>query len=254
MENNIKEDIKDLLKNVLRNKFQNHCPESSHMPFHTKLLGKDRIALYNFIHSLNTNFGTTIFEPVACKLGKNLYIVDKQVQVGNVITKKAQRVIQDIIDNLECGATVPAKRNEIDAIIKVALDGDVSNIRPTKVDLFLQRDKNVYLIDIKTAKPNKGNFKEFKRTLLTWIAAYAYQNHDVNIHTLIGIPYNPYAPKAYQRWTMAGMIDLDEELKVAEEFWDFVGGKNSYNLLLNAFEEVGIEMRGEIDSYFLKYK
>lgn len=35
------------------------------MPFHTRLLGKDRMALFSFIHSLNTNFGTSIFEPVA---------------------------------------------------------------------------------------------------------------------------------------------------------------------------------------------
>ncbi len=50
------------------------------MPFHTKLLGKDKIALYNFIHSLNTNFGTTIFEPVACNIGKSLYIVILNLQ------------------------------------------------------------------------------------------------------------------------------------------------------------------------------
>ena len=34
------------------------------MPFHTPLLGTDRLALYSFIHSLNTNFGTSVFEPV----------------------------------------------------------------------------------------------------------------------------------------------------------------------------------------------
>ena len=54
----------------------------------------------------------------------------------------------------------------------------------------------------------------------------------------------------YQRRTMVGMIDIKEELKVAEEFWDFIGGQNSYNLLLEAFEEVGIEMKDDIDSYF----
>lgn len=252
---NTKDEIKELLKHVLKNKFKNYCPESVHMPFHTKLLGKDKIALYNFIHSLNTNFDTTIFEPVACNIGKSLYIVKKQIQVGNVITKNAQRVIQDIMDGLECGSRTPNKLNEIEEIMTVAFDGDTSNIKPTKVDLFLQKDDDVYLIDIKTAKPNKGNFKEFKRTLLTWVATYAYQNrNDISIHTLIGIPYNPYAPKPYQRWTMAGMIDLKEELKVAEEFWDFIGGANSYDLLLNAFEEVGIEMRDEINSYFANFK
>lgn len=139
-------------------------------------------------------------------------------------------------------------------ILAVAKSGEVSEIKPTKVDLFLQKDKNVYLIDIKTAKPNKGGFKEFKRTLLTWVASFAHNNPNIDIHTLIAIPYNPYEPKPYQRWTMAGMLDLDSELKVASEFWDFLGGNSSYEVLLEAFEEVGCEMRNEIDEYFKRFE
>jgi type II restriction enzyme len=51
---------------------------------------------------------------------------------------------------------------------------------------------------------------------------------------------------------MAGMLDLKNELKVADEFWNFLY-PNSYNELLKCFEEVGIEMRKEIDNYFLKF-
>ncbi|MDD2192351.1 MAG: TdeIII family type II restriction endonuclease [Bacteroidales bacterium] len=68
------------------------------------------------------------------------------------------------------------------------------------------------------------------------------------------MPYNPYEPKLYSRWTMAGMLELDKELKVAEEFWDFIGGDGAYNDLLDCFERVGIEMRDEIDKYFLRFK
>ncbi len=51
---------------------------------------------------------------------------------------------------------------------------------------------------------------------------------------------------------MRGMLDLPQELKVAEEFWDFLGGEGAYNDLLDIFERVGIELRGEIDDYFSK--
>lgn len=50
------------------------------------------------------------------------------------------------------------------------------------------------------------------------------------------------------------MLELDKELKVAEEFWDFIGGDGAYNDLLDCFERVGIEMRDEIDKYFLRFK
>ena len=50
------------------------------------------------------------------------------------------------------------------------------------------------------------------------------------------------------------MLDLEEELKVAEEFWDFLGGNGAYGELLNCFERVGIELRPEIDQYFEKFR
>jgi hypothetical protein len=49
------------------------------------------------------------------------------------------------------------------------------------------------------------------------------------------------------------MLDLDNELKVGKEFWDFLGGDGAYENLLDCFEQVGIEMRTEIDEYFLKF-
>ena len=45
-----KTNIENILKESLRNKFQNYNPEPTVMPFHTRLLGKDRMALFSFIH------------------------------------------------------------------------------------------------------------------------------------------------------------------------------------------------------------
>lgn len=252
---NLKSNIKNRLILSLRNKFENYKPETSSMPFHTRLLGKDRMALYSFIQSLNTNFGTSIFEPVAEELAlRHFDNIKRQMALANIITKEAQRTIQDIMDSLESGNSKPNKNEEIARILAVSQCGETSTIKPTKVDLFLQKDSNIYLIDIKTAKPNKGGFKEFKRTLLTWVACFAYSNPNFNIQSLIAIPYNPYEPKPYERWTMAGMLDLNSELKVANEFWDFLGGTGSYELILSVFEEVGCEMREEIDDYFKKFQ
>src|SRR6218665_41020 len=50
-----------------------------------------------------------------------------------------------------------------------------------------------------------------------------------------------------------GMPDLQNELKVADEFWDFLGGQGAYLQLLDIFERVGIELRPEIDNYFTEY-
>jgi len=244
-----------VLKKSLRSKFQNYQPETSFMPFHTRLLGNDRLALYSFIHSLNTNFGTSIFEPVGLALAnKNFKKAYSHATAGKQISSMAQIEIQKIIDELITAKNVPNKKVEIEKIRKVCQLGKMINVKPTKVDLMFESMEGEYfLFDIKTAKPNVGGFKEFKRTLLEWVAAILANKPDAKINTLIAIPYNPYEPKPYNRWTMRGMLDLKNELKVASEFWDFLGGQNTYYDLLNCFERVGIELRGEIDAYFSRF-
>ena len=71
--------------------------------------------------------------------------------------------------------------------------------------------------------------------------------------TRLAVPYNPYEPKPYERWTLKGMLDLEHELKVAEDLWDFLGGENTYEQLLSVFEAVGIELRPEIDARFKRF-
>ncbi|MCD6547388.1 MAG: TdeIII family type II restriction endonuclease [Nanoarchaeota archaeon] len=247
--------IEEVIRESLRKKFQNYDPETKNMPFHYRLLGKDRMALFSFIHSLNTTFGTSIFEPVAETLASiNFSEAKKQYVLGTNISEKAQLEIQHIINELTTGKD-PDKTTEIERIRNVANIGKMNKLKTVKVDLFLRdRTGHVHLFDIKTAKPNISNFKDFKRTLLEWIAIYLAEDPGANVHSYIAIPYNPYEPKPYERWTLKGMLDLDQELKVADEFWDFLGGTGAYEELLNCFERVGIKLRPEIDKYFEKFK
>ncbi|MGC8691302.1 MAG: TdeIII family type II restriction endonuclease [Caldisericum sp.] len=248
-------EIENVIKESLRTKFKIYKPETNSMPFHYRLLGKDRMALFSFIQSLNTTFGTSIFEPVAEKLADlNFSAAQKQFVVGETISEEAQNEIQHIMNELTTGKS-PDKKEEIERIRKVCNKGTMNNLKTVKVDLFVQsKNGTVHLFDLKTAKPNISNFKDFKRTLLEWAAIYLSKYPKADIYTYIAIPYNPYEPKPYERWTLKGMFDLDEELKVGKEFWDFLGGIGAYEELLNCFERAGIELRPEIDAYFAKFK
>lgn len=247
--------VEAVLKDALRHKFLNYNPEPAAMPFHTRLLGKDRLALFSFIHSLNTNFGTSIFEPVAIALAKNSFKqANRQAVAGEHISEGAFQVIQSIMTDLTTAQRAPDKLEEIRRIRAVCQAGEMIKVKPTKVDVALTDSRDgLFLFDIKTAKPNAGNFKEFKRTLLEWVAAVLAERPKAEVQTLIAIPYNPYAPEPYNRWTMRGMLDLDNELKVAAEFWDFLAGRGTFEDLLDCFERVGIELREEIDKYFSRF-
>jgi hypothetical protein len=155
---------------------------------------------------------------------------------------------------LTTAATSPNKPQEIEAIRAVCQTGEMRTVKLTKVDVKLvSHTGDIILFDLKTAKPNAGGFKEFKRTLLEWVAATLAADPNCNIQTLIAIPYNPYDPQPYNRWTMRGMLDFNNELKVGEEFWDFLGGQGTYQPLLDIFEKIVIALRDEIDEYFRKF-
>ena len=249
------ESVEATIKDSLRSKFQNYKPESKYMPFHHRLLGKDRMALYSFIHSLNTAFGTSIFEPVAEILaGTRFAKAQSQYVVGNKISEVAENEISRIIADLTMGK-IPDKHEEIEKIRDVCQKGRMIALKPGKVDLCLQNyDDSIFLFDLKTAKPNIENFKSFKRKLLQWCAIILAKNPGFDVHSLIAIPYNPYEPAPYERWTLQGMLDLEQELKVADEFWDFLGGEGTYDDLLACFESAGIALRPEIDQYFDNFK
>jgi type II restriction enzyme len=198
-------------------------------------------------------FGTSIFEPAAVALAqKNFAKVESQYIVGSRIYSDCQHKVQEIINNLTFNPK-PDKITELDTL-RTSLNGKINNLKPAKVDLFVEtQNGEQFLFDLKTVKPNKGDFQKFKQTLLEWAGIVLTDNKDAKVHTLISIPYNPYEPQPYQRWTMAGMLDLKNELMVAEEFWDFLGGKGAYIELLDCFESAGIILRPEIDKYFTKF-
>jgi len=248
-----KSNIQQVIKHSLRSKFQSYESKDNFMPFHYKLLGKDRVALHSFMHSLMTNFGKTIFEPVAVAVAENNFKVAKsQFDVGNEIYSDCQNQITEIVNNLTLGGE-PDKLGNLE-LLKKSLTGKINKVKPAKVDLYVEnKNGEIYLFDLKTVKPNKGDFEKYKQMLLTWAGICFTKDRNLKINTLLGIPYNPFYPKPYKIWTIRAMIDTKHELMVAEEFWDFLGGKGAYIELLDCFEKAGIELRPEIDEYFEKF-
>lgn len=247
--------IIEKIKDCLRAKFSSYNPETKYMPFHYRLLGKDRMALYSFIHSLNTKFGTSFYEPVAVELARGRFREAKmQVKPAKEISSEAQNRIQMIMNELGTASRNPNKPLEIQEIREVCRSGSFEKVKLTQVDPWLENyEGELFLIDLKTVKPNRGNFKEYKRTLLEWVAVELAREPSIIVNTIIGVPYNPYEPEPYERWTLKGMLDLQHDILIAEELWNFIGGEGTYEELLDAFEVAGIELRDEIDEYFKQF-
>ncbi|MCK4736225.1 MAG: TdeIII family type II restriction endonuclease, partial [Methanophagales archaeon] len=81
------------------------------------------------------------------------------------------------------------------------------------------------------------------------------QNKKAKVFTRLAIPYNPYHPEPYERWTLRGLYDLEKaEILVGDDFWNFVASDKIYEELLDVFQEVGEELRAEIDEKFAEFQ
>ena len=248
--------IEETVVAVLRDKFRKYKPETTSMPFHTRLLGRDRMALYSFIHSLSTNFGTAIFEKIAVAIAMNTFdSAAAQQKVGRSMTTESQAAITTIMNGLSSGEIDPNHAKEMAILQETARLGRTVTKKLRAVDLLLCRGNARILIDLKTAKPNISDFEGYKQMMLEWAAATLHEHPEADVRTIIAIPYNPYEPEPYGRWTIKGMLEIQNQsqLMVGAEFWDFLAGEPIYDELLACFERVGIRMRPEIDDYFARF-
>jgi len=248
--------IAELLTTTVREKLKNYQPETMHMPFHHRLLGKDRYAMFSFIQSMNTTFGMSIWEQVAVILAKGSgNSAERQYKLLGEIDKDTEKRISDLHYKLRKGEIATNKNNEIEQIRKIIKKG-VAKVDPDSVvDLFVKVKNTENYFDLTSAKPNMKEFVALKLKLLRWTALRLSQNKNVKIFTRLAIPYNPYHPEPYERWTLKGLYDLENgEILVGEEFWNFVASDKIYEELLDVFQKVGEELRDEIDKKFFEFR
>lgn len=244
------EEIKQYLIQKIRQKLETYNPETNSMPFHYRLLGKDRMALFSFVHSVNTILGQSIFEQVGKIIAEKdaVKAIAQYKDFSGFISSEAVLKIDNIMRELKTANRKPNKEKEIKEIMQVAKKGNLGKEIKKRIDLFVKTNNQTeYFFEIKTAKPNIDVFKAVKKQLLEWVAMRVSRDNGVTIKTIVAIPYNPYEPESYERWTLQGLFDLEHEVLVGKEFWDLLGGKNTYEDLLKVFEEAGLELYSEID-------
>ncbi len=256
LQSNTKREIANLLINTVREKLKNYKPETVHMPFHYRLLGKDRYAMFSFIHSMNTTFGMSIWEQVAVILANSASNrAERQYKLLGEIDGDTENLINNIHYQLRKGEAATDKILETEQIRENIKAGEPKHDPDSVVDLFVKMKNEENYFDITSAKPNVKEFVALKLKLLRWTGLRLSQEKNVMVFTRLAIPYNPYHPEPYERWTLKGLYDLKKgEILVGKEFWNFVANDNIYEELLDVFYKVGKKLRNEIDRKFEEFK
>ena len=236
---NQKNEIKKLLISTLDNKIAKYTRETTSMPFLVKLMqDPEKVASYSFIHSLATSLGMSIYEQVAKIIAQpNFDKVETGYDVIGFISDEENSIISQIMQEIGNGTRTADKSNEIKEILQCK-PSTKNRKRIIRSDLFLQKNGEEFYIEIKTAKPNIDVFNKSKQKLLEWVGL-----RKKPITTILAIPYNPYHPKPYNRFTIQGVLDEEKELYVEGKFWSLLGGEGTYEQLLKIFNEVGLEYK-----------
>lgn len=253
---NLKIKVYEFLKEKILKKIEEYdlSDEDSAKPFQYALFTKKGYLAKGFIHGCETALGNW-HETIAKIIAKENFEVAKKLQgaekLQGEITNEAQRTFENILSDLDSVTREPNHKKESEEIYN-ASQGNKSSVNRTQtVDLYLKRNngEEIYF-EIKGPKPNKNEMRAAKRDLLEIYAMKAKEGKKVKI--FLGMYYNPYAPQEYQRWTCIKFFDKGRDFLIGKDFWDYLGGAGAFDDLVKIYEEVGEEIRPELEKKFKK--
>ena len=247
LSNNQKQKINNLLSRKIEKKLDKYGRETISMPFLSRLIqDNEKIAAYSFIHSMATTLGMSIYEDISVILAfETSEEAFKNYGVGGVISKEQKIVISNIISKLRQSNRKANINEEVKEILEASAKNGEFQKSGNIADFFMKRNGKEYYFEIKTVKPNIDVFEKSKTKLLEWIAR---KRMPVNVY--LAFPYNPYHPKIYDRFTEVGMMNPPNDFLVGSEYWDFIGGKNTFPELLKIFDEVGKYFKDQLNKKF----
>lgn len=240
--------IKELLAKKIENKLKSYGRETTSMPFLARLIqDNEKIAAYSFIHSMATTLGMSIYEEVSVILASETSDeCFRNYGVGGVISKEQKSVINKIVNELRNGSIREADiEQETKEVLEASAQSGEFQKSGNIADFYMKREGKEHFFEIKTVKPNIDVFEKSKTKLLEWVA-----RRRTTVKVFLAFPYNPYHPQPYNRFTVVGMMDMSNDFLIGEQYWDFIGGKNTFPELLQTFDEIGKEFKEQLNQKF----
>jgi len=254
LSNKLQSEIHNFLKEKLLKKMDEYSlnADDSSKPFQYALFTKKGYLAKGFIHGCEIALGNW-HESIAKIIAAENFEVAEKLQgtskLKGKVTDEAQKTFENILSDLDSALREPNHKKEADEIFSASQNGNNIIDRVQTVDLFLKKDdgEEIYF-EIKGPKPNKNEMRAAKRDLLEILAMKACEGKKVKIY--LGMYYNPYYPKEYQRWTCLKFFNKGQDFLIGKDFWDFLGGAGAYENLIKIYEDVGEEIRPVLDKKF----
>lgn len=239
--------IKDLLLNIVIDTIRRTKANllKDRKPFHKALLDEELIKLSSFERSFSTSFGQKYVEEISRLIVEGTGITCIRQHLLKVsLFQGANDQIETIMTDLKTNKTKPNWQREL-------LDINAHNkgrtiIRDVISDLYFERGGIKHFFSIKTVKPNLDQTSIAKRDMLLIKA------HDPAFATYFALYYNPtgntQSEYTYSQPNKYFNMKADPCVLIGKDYWDFLGGTDTYEELLVIFQEVGETTIGQVKS------
>lgn len=249
MDAQLKAEIKRILVDKIQSKVRTaDLSKKSWNPFVDIIFG-DLSNLKSFIHGTATTLGSS-YEIMARKIAKSnpeFSEAEKKVFSGR-ISSEEKSIIRDIVKSLEENKDGSRYADEIQSIYS-ASSKNLKEIRIT-IDLYLKDKRGKeYYVEMKGPDPNKKEVRAAKEDLLNIVAMKKRTVKLKEFHKKVAVIFGVYYSNMegeYNNWKVSPIFENEKGILIQEEFWEFLGGKNTYSELLEIITEIRDEVVPQI--------
>lgn len=205
------------------------------------------ISMSSWLHGLNTTLGQTFFEKTAHILSDGEKREFTSKKLGNLNMTSIQKSnVNEIITNLSISKSGPDMKAENDILYKVDKSKFVSAL-DFSADVFIEDDKEVTAIELKSVKPNSGEMRGEKQKILEGKCALYHKYPNKKVNFLLGFPFDPTSDSSTRHDKerfMNSIINLkkyfeDKEILIGSELWDYLSDtKNTMGSLLKIINSI----------------
>jgi hypothetical protein len=178
------------------------------------------------------------------------FVEAKKLVLEGEISSSEHSIITDIVKTLEENTT----GSNYDAEVKSIYAASNKNLKQTRItiDLYLKSKQGIeYFIEMKGPDPNKKEVRAAKEDLLNIVAIkkrkIPHKDFNNKVAIIFGIYYNDKTTP-YKNWKVSPLFEENRGLLVQEDFWNFLGGPDTYKDILIMIGEVKNVISKEIET------
>ena len=217
-------------------------------PFHQLFFPEEAILAARVERSVVTSMGTKLYPALAEAIaGSRFRRVFVEHVVEGPVNDAAINMIEQIVTELR---TSPSKREtprqpDHEGELRDILNsrGGGQSTRAVTADIFIEDfDDCPLLIELKSPLPNLDIAAESKRKLLYYLTIMNRRGISTS-KAFLGLTYNPHITRdQYNHPFTKRIMDMDKQVLIGSELWNYIGGPGTYASLLSLIERVRQEL------------